>query len=98
MIGHGILRDPTLGRQLAGGSSPTLAEAQQFIAAYAQSLIQAYGLAASFGRFKRLLRYYNCAGILADADRRQAVLRAPDFPAMGQVLGCDLLPPGFAAD
>ena len=91
MIGHGLLRDPTLGRQLAGGAAPTLQEARKFIADYARSLIQAYGLAASFGRFKRLLRYYDCAGILSDPPQRKAVLRASDFPAMGRVLGCDLL-------
>ena len=86
MIGHGLLADPFLGRQLAGGKAPTRSEAIQFLRAYADYLTAAYGESGAHGRFKRLLRYYNAAHILEQPELRTAALRCQAINDLWELL------------
>ncbi len=71
MIGRAALADPFIFRQAAGGPAPSVAEA----CAWALGYIDALG--GGGPKAKQLVRYWRAAGMLADPDERQALLRGP---------------------
>ncbi len=71
MIGRAALADPFIFSVAAGRPSPTVAEA----ALWAMSYLDAMGGVGP--KAKQLVRYWRCAGMLADAAERQALLRGP---------------------
>jgi tRNA-dihydrouridine synthase C len=71
MVGRAALADPFIFRTAAGGPAPTVAEA----AAWALGYLAAIG--GGSPKAKQLVRYWRCAGMLADPAERQALLRGP---------------------
>lgn len=68
MIGRAAIADPFIFRVAAGGAPPTVAEAAAWALAY-------LGNGRVGPHAKQLVRYWRSAGMLADPDERQALLR-----------------------
>ncbi|HAT11955.1 MAG TPA: hypothetical protein DCS97_15550, partial [Planctomycetes bacterium] len=71
MVGRAALSDPFIFRTAAGGPAPTVAEAS----AWALRKLNAIGSGSP--KAKQMVRYWRCAGMLADPAERQALLRGP---------------------